>query len=181
MSMSSFYQTRPEIFDYWGYVDFYTYFLVDENFDQQAFQAKMPAFLERNRPKEDAKYYYDLSFEPLSEAYLQSEAARQPGITGSLSNLYIFAIIGLFILIIACINFMNLATARSLERAKEVGIRKVIGANKKGLVYQFLGESLTMVFLASVLGLTLAFLCLPAMREITGKPFLPQETTIYVP
>ncbi|AYN69388.1 ABC transporter permease [Euzebyella marina] len=175
MSMTSFYQTRPEIFDYWGYVDFYTYFLVDENFDQQAFQAKMPAFLERNRPKEDAKYYYDLSFEPLREAYLQSEAARQPGITGSLSNLYIFAIIGLFILIIACINFMNLATARSLERAKEVGIRKVIGANKKGLVYQFLGESLTMVFLASVLGLTLAFLCLPAMREITGKPFLPQE------
>ncbi|PIB38207.1 ABC transporter permease [Maribacter sp. 4G9] len=175
MSMSSFYETRPEIFDFWGYVDFYTYFLVDENFDQQAFQAKMPAFLERNRPEEDAEYYYDLSFEPLSEAYLQSEAARQPGITGSLSNIYIFAIIGLFILIIACINFMNLATARSLERAKEVGIRKVIGANKKGLVYQFLGESLTMVFLASILGIALVFLCLPAMRGITGKPFLTEE------
>ncbi len=175
MSMSSFYQTRPEIFDNWGYVDFYTYFLVDENFDQQAFQAKMPAFLERNRPEEYDEYYYDLSFEPLSEAYLQSEAARQPGITGSLSNIYIFAIIGLFILIIACINFMNLATARSLERAKEVGIRKVIGANKKGLVYQFLGESLTMVFLASVLGIALVFLCLPAMRGITGKPFLTEE------
>ncbi|RRQ50391.1 ABC transporter permease [Maribacter algicola] len=175
MSMSSFYQTRPEIFDSWGYVDFYTYFLVDENFDQQAFQSKIPAFLESNRPEEYDEYFYDLSFEPLSEAYLQSEAARQPGITGSLSNIYIFAIIGLFILIIACINFMNLATARSLERAKEVGIRKVIGANKKGLVYQFLGESLTMVFLASVLGIALVFLCLPAMRTITGKPFLTEE------
>lgn len=175
MSMSSFYQTRPGIFDAWGYVDFYTYFLVDENFDQQAFQAKMPAFLERNRPKEEEEYFYDLSFEPLGEAYLQSEAARQPGITGSLSNIYIFAIIGLFILIIASINFMNLATARSLERAKEVGIRKVIGAHKKGLVYQFLGESMIMVLLASVLGLVLVFLCLPSMREITGKPFSTGE------
>ena len=175
MSMSSFYQTRPEIFDSWGYVDFYTYFLVDENFDQQVFQSKIPAFLERNLPEDDAEYYYNLTFEPLKEAYLQSEAARQPGITGSLSNIYIFAIIGLFILIIACINFMNLATARSLERAKEVGIRKVIGANKKGLVYQFMGESLTMVFLASVLGLALVFFCLPAMRAITGKPFLTEE------
>lgn len=175
MSMSSFYQTRPGIFDAWGYVDFYTYFLVDENFDQQAFQAKMPAFLERNRPKEEEEYFYDLSFEPLGEAYLQSEAARQPGITGSLSNIYIFAIIGLFILIIASINFMNLATARSLERAKEVGIRKVIGAHKKGLVYQFLGESMIMVLLASVLGLVLVFICLPGMREITGKPFSTGE------
>lgn len=175
MSMSSFYQTRPEIFDAWGYVDFYTYFLVDENFDQAAFQAKMPAFLERNRPEENAEYYYDLSFEPLSEAYLQSKAARQPGITGSLSNIYIFAIIGLFILIIASINFMNLATARSLERAKEVGIRKVIGANKKGLIYQFLGESMIMVLTASLLGLGLVLLCLPGMREITGKPFSTEE------
>ncbi|AZQ60176.1 FtsX-like permease family protein [Maribacter sp. MJ134] len=175
MSMSSFYQTRPEIFEAWGYVDFYTYFLVTDNFDQQAFQAKMPEFLKRNRPAENAEYYYDLSFEPLKDAYLNSEAARQPGITGSLSNIYIFAIIGLFILIIACINFMNLATARSLERAKEVGVRKVIGADKQGLRYQFLGESMLMVFIASLIGLALVVICLPAMRQITGKLFLSHE------
>lgn len=175
MSMSSFYQTRPGIFDAWGYVDFYTYFLVADNFDQAAFKAKMPEFLKRNRPTEDTEYYYDLSFEPLKDAYLNSEAARQPGITGSLSNIYIFAIIGLFILIIACINFMNLATARSLERAKEVGVRKVIGADKKGLRYQFLGESMLMVFIASLIGLALVLLCLPGMREITGKQFLTHE------
>ncbi len=175
MSMSSFYQTRPEIFEAWGYVDFYTYFLVTDNFDQQAFQAKMPEFLKRNRPAENAEYYYDLSFEPLKDAYLNSEAARQPGITGSLSNIYIFAIIGLFILIIACINFMNLATARSLERAKEVGVRKVIGADKQGLRYQFLGESMLMVFIASLIGLALVVICLPSMRQITGKLFLSHE------
>ena len=175
MSMSSFYQSRSEIFEWWGYVDFYTYFLVNDNFNQQVFQAKMPEFLKRNRPEENAEDFYDLSFEPLKDTYLNSAAARQPGVTGSLSNIYIFALIGLFILIIACINFMNLATARSLERAKEVGVRKVIGADKKGLRYQFLGESLLMVLLASILGLVLVMLGLPAMRNITGKAFHSAE------
>ena len=174
LSMSSFYQTRPGIFESWGYVDFYTYFLVAEHFDQQAFQSKMPDFLQRNWPA-DEDYYYDLSFEPLNDVYLHSTAQRQPGIVGSLSNLYIFGIIGLFILIIACINFMNLATARSLERAKEVGIRKVIGADKKGLIYQFLGESLTMVLFAALIGLAIVVICLPWMREITGKPFFATD------
>ena len=175
MSMSSFYQTRSEIFGWWGYVDFYTYFLVSDNFDSQAFQAKMPEFLKRNRPEENAEDFYDISFEPLKDTYLNSAVARQPGVTGSLSNIYIFALIGLFILLIACINFMNLATARSLERAKEVGVRKVIGADKKGLRYQFLGESLLMVMLASILGLVLVMIGLPAMRSITGKAFLSAE------
>ena len=175
MSMSSFYQTRPGIFDSWGYVDFYTYFLVIENFDQQAFQAKIPAFLKRNRPEEMDKYYYDLSFEPLKDAYLNSPAARQPGITGNRSNLNIFGLIGLFILIIAGINFVNLATARSLERAKEVGIRKVIGAERKGLVFQFLGESIVMVFIGTLIGFTLVILNLPWLRNITGKPFGMEE------
>ena len=175
MSMSSFYQTRPGIFEAWGYVDFYTYFLVTDSFNQQAFQAKMPEFLKRNRPAESEEYYYNLSLEPLKDAYLNSGAARQPGLTGSLSNIYIFAIIGLFILIIASINFMNLATARSLERAKEVGVRKVIGADKKGLRYQFLGESMLMVLIATLIGLALVMLCLPGMRQITGKQFLTNE------
>ena len=174
LSMSSFYQTRPEVFGAWGYVDFYTYFLVTENFNLQAFRSKMPDFLERNWPSEK-DYYYDLSFEPLKDVYLHSTAQRQPGIVGSLSNLYIFGLIGIFILIIACINFMNLATARSLERAKEVGIRKVIGADKKGLVYQFLGESLSMVLLAAAIGLMVVVFCLPWMREITGKPFFTHD------
>ena len=176
MSMSSFRQTRPGIFDAWGYVDFYTYFLVSENFDQKAFQAKMPDFLDRHIDAEQREaYYYDLSFEPLGKAYLHSKAARQPGVTGSLTNIYIFIVVGLFILVVASINFMNLATARSLERAKEVGIRKVIGADRAGLVYQFLGESLILVLLASVIGLVVAFFALPWMENITGKEFLKED------
>ncbi len=169
-SMSSFYQTRPDIFDSWGYVDFYTYFVAHESFDPAAFQTKIPPFLERHDASSE-EYYYSLSLERLKDAYLNSKAARQPGVTGSLSNIYIFAIIGLFILLIACINFMNLATARSMERAKEVGIRKVIGADKKGLIYQFFGESLVMVVFASVIGLFIVSLCLPWLRELTGKDF----------
>jgi putative ABC transport system permease protein len=65
---------------------------------------------------------------------LHSSADRQPGTTGNLSSIYLFTIIGLFILCIACVNFMNLATARSMERAKEVGIRKVAGADRKELI-----------------------------------------------
>tara|TARA_R110002074_G_scaffold197610_1_gene364672 strand:- start:22059 stop:24470 length:2412 start_codon:yes stop_codon:yes gene_type:complete len=171
LSMSSFYQTRPSIFESWGYVDFYTYFLVNDNFNLEAFQTKMPSFLKKRLPEESQEYYYDVSFEPLKDAYLNSTAARQPGITGSLSNIYIFAIIGLFILIIASINFMNLATARSMERAKEVGVRKAIGADKKGLIFQFMGESLIMVFLSAIIGLLIVSVCLPWMENITGKEF----------
>ncbi|NJB70233.1 putative ABC transport system permease protein [Saonia flava] len=175
MSMSSFYQTRPSIFEMWGYVDFYTYFLVNNNFDVKDFQSKMPSFLDKRLSEEDKKYYYNLSFEPLKDAYLNSKASRQPGITGSSSNIYIFAIIGLFILIIASINFMNLATARSMERAKEVGVRKAIGADKKGLIYQFLGESLIMVLVAAVIGLMIVSVCLPWMGAITGKEFVMKD------
>nr|WP_321415477.1 ABC transporter permease [uncultured Allomuricauda sp.] len=172
MSMSSFYQTRPNIFEMWGYVDFYTYLLVNDNFDQANFEKKIPAFLEARYPEEESEYYYNFSLEPLKEAYLTSTAARQPGVTGSKSNIYIFAIIGLFILVIASINFMNLATARSMERAKEVGVRKAIGADKKGLVYQFLGESLVMVFISAILGLFLVILSLPILARVTGKVFV---------
>jgi len=171
LSMSSFYQTRRGIFDAWGYVDFYTYFLVNNNFDLAAFQSKMPAFLDKHQTEEEKEYYYNVSFEPLKDAYLNSDAVRQPGTVGSLSNIYIFAIIGLFILVIASINFMNLATARSMERAKEVGVRKVIGAHKKGLVYQFLSESLIMVLVAAAIGLIVVVVCIPWLSAITGKQF----------
>lgn len=176
MSMGSFYQSRSEIFDMWGYVDFYTYLLVSNNFDEKAFESKIPGFLEKHlEVVSNDEYFYNISLESLSNIYLRSMADRQPGITGSLSNIYIFALIGLFILVIACINFMNLSTARSLERAKEVGVRKVIGASRKGLVYQFFGESLVLVFLSSIVGLILVFLALPWMSDLTGIGFYVKD------
>ncbi|WP_206614360.1 ABC transporter permease [Chitinophaga barathri] len=167
MSMSTFRGFGgPEVFSNWGYVDFYTYFLVDKGTDIAAMQARTASFVKRKAPNEPG---YSIMFEPMADAYLHSGAMRQPGVTGSLSNVYIFSVIGIFILLIACINFMNLSTARSMERAKEVGVRKAIGANQKGLVFQFLTESVLISVVAVLAGITLAVLFLPVVRNVSGK------------
>ena len=169
LSLSTFKQSRPEIFDAWGYVDTYTYFLANERFDKANFEARIPDFIERRNG--DNGYGYTIAVEPLKDVYLRTEAQRQPGDTGSLANIYVFSIIGLFILAIAMINFMNLSTARSMERAKEVGIRKSIGADRQSLIYQFLGESLIIVVLAALVGVILTSIAMPLMNDMTGKVF----------
>ncbi len=169
MSMSSFKQSWAEVFDSWGYVDFYTYFLVAPGSDVKKLTANVPDFLARHNAAQEGRY--TIAFEPMNDAYLYSAADRQPGTTGSLTSIYLFTIIGLFILFIACVNFMNLATARSIDRAKEVGIRKVVGADKKELISQFFNESLIMVFLSAILAFILVVATLPLMETFTGKHF----------
>jgi putative ABC transport system permease protein len=105
----------------------------------------------------------------MKDMYLRSAADRQPGETGSLPNIYVFSVVGLFILAIAMINFMNLSTARSMERGKEVGIRKSIGANRGSLVYQFLGESFVIVFFSTIVAVIITYFALPFMTDFTGK------------
>jgi putative ABC transport system permease protein len=173
LSMSTFKKSRPEIFDMWDYVDFYTYFLVNDKFERSAFEKKIPGFLSRTKADPDDKYI--IAIEPLKDVYLRTAADRQPGETGSLSNIYVFSIIGIFILSIAIINFMNLSTARSMERAKEVGIRKSIGAYRSSLIFQFLGESFVIVFLAMVIAIILVFMAVPSMAALTGKIFVLQN------
>ncbi len=167
LSMSTFRKSRPDIFTAWGYVDFYTYFLVNDQFDRSKFEAKIPDFLARRKQSADDKYH--IVIEPLSEMYLGTAAQRQPGETGSIANLYIFSVIGLFVLMIAIINFMNLSTARSMERGKEVGIRKSIGAGRNSLISQFMGESFVIVSLAMISALIIVVVALPGMNNITGR------------
>ncbi len=102
--------------------------------------------------------------------YLGTVAQRQPGETGSIANLYIFSVIGLFVLTIAMVNFMNLSTARSMERSKEVGVRKSIGAARSHLVFQFLGESFVIVGFSMLMAVIFVALALPSMNNITGRP-----------
>lgn len=172
-SLSTFRKSRPEIFEYWGYVDFYTYFLVNKQFDSENFRSKIPDFISAYGTDPDSKYTIDI--EPLRDVYLRSSVQRQPGETGSLPNVYMFSIIGLFILVIAIINFMNLSTARSIERGKEVGIRKSIGADRGSLITQFLGESFLIVFLAMVIAFLIVVFALPYMIDFTGKEFSIQH------
>ncbi|MBA4056290.1 MAG: ABC transporter permease, partial [Marivirga sp.] len=173
LSMSTFKKSRPEIFDAWGYVDFYTYFLVNEKFERTAFEQKIPAFISRSLKEPDSQY--TIAIEPLKDVYLRTDADRQPGETGSLANIYVFSIIGIFILAIAIINFMNLSTARSLERAKEVGIRKSIGAYRSSLIFQFLGESFIIVVLSMIAALFIVSVTLPSMAAFTGKVFVFED------
>ncbi|HTJ53328.1 MAG TPA: ABC transporter permease [Cyclobacteriaceae bacterium] len=167
LSLSTFRKSIPDIFTNWGYVDFYTYFLVNDKFDRARFEQKLPGFIERQM--KDPNNRYAIQIEPLKDAYLRTPAQRQPGETGSLANLYIFSIIGLFILAIAMINFMNLSTARSMERSKEVGVRKSIGANRKSLITQFLSESLIIVYLSMMVAIVIVTLAMPGMISITGR------------
>lgn len=168
ISMTFFRQIRSEIFDEWGYIDFYTYLLVSPHTDMNKMAAKVPAYVKHNF-KGGPNESYTIAFEPLKNTYLHSVAQRQPGVTGSISNVYIFSLIAVFILFIACINFINLSTARSMERAKEIGVRKAVGAFQEGLMFQYLTEAVLIVLLATVLAVVAVMLLLPAVSDLSGK------------
>ncbi|MDR6943500.1 ABC transporter permease [Mucilaginibacter pocheonensis] len=116
-----------------------------------------------------ANSYSNIALQPYAEAYLHSDLANgKPG-GGRIEYVHLFSIIAVFILLIACINFMNLSTARSVKRAKEVGVRKVAGALRGSLIWQFITESLFITLLAAVIALVLVPLLLPEFNQITQK------------
>lgn len=171
ISMSTARKFQGDIFNNWGYVDFYTYFLLKDHTDIAAMQAAVPAFLKRRNSGDPG---YTIAFEKMDDAYLNSKATRQPGPVGSMSNIYLFCCIGLIILVIACVNFMNLSTARSLERAREVGVRKVLGVQTSALRWQFLAESVLISMMAAVIAVVLTKLSLPVVSALSGKEFAPK-------
>jgi putative ABC transport system permease protein len=155
--------------DQWGNYSPAAYLLLKSGTNAMALQKKFPAFLEKWNGKEmkESQMYPTLLLEALKDNYLHS--TRNGSKNGNIKNVYIFSIIALFILIIACINFINLTTARATERAKEVGIRKVAGAVKSQLARQFIGESIIISFIAYLLTLALSALLLPSFNELAGK------------
>lgn len=153
----------------WGNYGASAYLLLKRGTNAKRLEKKFPEFLERRNGDEMKKLqmYPTLFLEPLREVYLYS--TRDDSKTGHITNVYIFSIIAIFILLIACFNFINLTTARSAERAKEVGIRKVVGAGKKQLAGQFLGESVVLCLIAFVLTFFLSWLLLPLFNQLAGK------------
>ncbi len=111
----------------------------------------------------------DFHLQPLADIHLHSDLQIDVSDRGNIQYVNIFLVIAFIILIVACINFMNLATARSARRSKEVGLRKVVGAGRQQLVMQFLSESMLISFLALIFAIGLVFLLLPTFNEITGK------------
>ena len=153
----------------WGGFGDFSYFLLKPNTDPHALQKKFPAFLERHIGKfmKDDNQTYNYILEPLKDVYLKS--TRGGTVNGNMTNVYVFSIVGAFILLIAGINFVNLTTARSMERAREVGIRKVIGAERAQLTSQFLGESVILCLIAFVLSVGLCALLVPSFNFLAGK------------
>ena len=151
----------------------YTYLLLEKDADPAGLEAKFEAFQDRyvGDATRSRGYYYEPFLQRIDQIYLDGNINNQLQPVGDLTNVYMFSIIALFILVIACINFMNLSTARSAGRAREVGLRKVVGARRKQLVTQFLGESVLISLMAFVLALGLARLVLPVFYSYLDKEF----------
>lgn len=159
----------------WGWYDFYNYVLLKPGSDAAAFEAKLPAFIDKhgsdpNNPgaikaSERTKFV----LQPLKEIHLYSDLIQEARINGNGRTVYFLMIIAFFILVIAWVNYINLSTARAVERAKEVGIRKAIGAHKRQLIGQFMAESVLINFAAAILGLILVYAAIPAFNQLTDK------------
>ncbi len=150
---------------------YYTYLQLKPGSDAKKLEAKFPAFIQQYAGKKlQAVGFNKRQFlVPLKKIHLDEDVKNNITAGGSTIYLYILASIALFTLLIACINFMNLATAQSAKRSSEVGIRKVLGAEKKLLIIQFLGEAVLMSLLAFILALAFTELLLPAFNSVSGK------------
>jgi putative ABC transport system permease protein len=151
--------------------DVYTYLLLKDGSRPAELEKKIPAFLETylGRQLAQANVRLNTFLQPLASIHLHSNLDAELGANASVGDIYIFSAVALFILAIAGINFMNLATARSAGRAREVGIRKVVGAARRQIVGQYLGESLLLAMISLVLAVALAKLLLPVFGILAGK------------
>lgn len=152
----------------WYWNDFHTYILLREGTSIEQFRAKIPGFIEKNIGK-GGMYYETLPLQPLTSIYLETPRSWENGKRGSASNLYILSAIALFTLLIACFNYVNLSTARATRRLKEVGLRKVLGAQRRMLITQFLGESIIVSLMATLISFMLTWLALPYFNALVDS------------
>ncbi len=176
----------------WVSNNYYTYILLDERSDPAELQAKFPEMLERYLGPQvemalgitledfyesgDEWGYY---LQPLTSIHLHSDLQYEIQGNGSMTTVVVFSLIALFILVIASINFMNLSTARSAGRAKEIGLKKVAGSSRAQLINQFLGESVFLSFVSLIVALVLVELFLPSFNNISGKQLQLQYFTTW--
>lgn len=150
----------------------YTYFLLREGADPQKTEDKIHPFiviplLKAAGVKEPYPKYFFV--QPMTEIHLHSHLEQEIGVNNDIKYIILFSSIAFLILFIACVNYMNMATARSLRRGKEVGMRKVVGAQKGQLIVQFLGESVLVAFLAMILSLMMVLAALPAFNNLVER------------
>jgi putative ABC transport system permease protein len=165
--------------------NFYTYIKLREGVNYKEFEKKLSIIVEKYvlpqaqtfmdvknvKDFEKAGNYLHYSLIPLTDIHLKSDRLYELDTNGNIQYVYIFSAVAFFLLLIACINFMNLSTARSTNRAKEVGVRKVLGTQRNNLILQFMTESVLTSYLSFIFSLVFVFLLLPFFNEISGKLF----------
>lgn len=164
-------------YDTWDYNNYYAYLVMDQNTDFEALKPKLES-LSKKYTGENSNAVFDLY--PIQDIHLNSDYTFEPELPGNERAVSFMLVISIFILIIAWINYINLSTARAVERAKEVGLRKVIGAYKSQLILQFLFESLLVNFIAALFAICIAEISLTYFHQLIGT-VLTDHVWNYVP
>ncbi|MGN6638701.1 MAG: ABC transporter permease [Mucilaginibacter sp.] len=172
----------------WGYSGVHNYLLLRPGTNIKSLESRIAQLEIKNSPVNPGTWaaggnYFRTKLTPLLAIHLRSNAELELDKGGSIQYVYIFSFIAVIILLIACVNFMNLSTARSSNRAKEVGVRKVLGSARKNLIAQFLTESTFVTLVSAFIAIALAILLLPLFNQVSGKQlgFTPQSLVWLVP
>lgn len=163
-------QTLGDMSNFWAYHMFQSYVLLNEKTSAKEIEKKFIDFNNKyiaHNPQADGKQ--DIYLQPLTDIHLHSKMTGEIGVNSDITYVYVFAGVAIFILLIACFNFTNLSTARSLSRAKEVGLRKVVGAEKSQLIKQFLGEAGFFAIISLGFALVVAYLVLPVFNQLSER------------
>ena len=164
---------REKLETSWSENNFSTYILVNDQFDAKRTTEQFPAFLDKHMGEPGnstlPSTWTNLFLQPLTSIHLHSHLDFELEGNGSINHVYTMSAIGIFLLLIACFNFINLSTARATTRGKEVGLRKVVGAFKRQLIAQHLSESILLAFLAFFLALVFISMAMPWLNDFTGK------------
>jgi putative ABC transport system permease protein len=171
VSMNTIQGKRAEFLDAWLAIMGWSYVLLDKRADPQLVEKKLVSIMDKHTGDEARRYGQRLFYylQPLNDIHLRSHLEGEIEGNGDIRYVYVFSIIAVFFLLIACINFMNLSTARSEKRSKEVGLRKVLGAHKRRLIFQFLTESVGFSLFAAVLAINAVWFLLPIFNNLSGK------------
>jgi len=170
ISFETLYNQNPRAQERWLGFPNYTYLLLSKSANPREFEAKLPNFVKNHMSKQLKAISGELNYflQPLTRIHLHSNLENEISGNSNILYVYIFAALAFFILFLACINFMNLSTARSATRAKEISIRKVVGARRKELIRQFLSETLTYSLISLLIAVVLVVLALPLLSSLSG-------------
>jgi putative ABC transport system permease protein len=163
----------PKQLGSWGNFGVFTYLLFPEKSDVKAFETKMQAMYGTYMKSIFGPMNITMRYilEPITRIHLYSTNANEPEPTGSITYVYIFFIVAIFLVLIAAMNYMNLATARSTRRAREVGLRKVVGSRRGPLMLQFLSESMVFTFISLIISIIMLMALMPSFNRLAGKAF----------